>query len=89
MNDNQASPLAHQTLGRALSEEEWALAGELERIFATGEHDFDAVAAALDKSGVRRPSGEPGGWSAAVLQAELSRINASLDAAYAEHGIGA
>jgi hypothetical protein len=30
-----------------------------------------------------------GAWSAAVLEEELARINASLDRAYAENGIGA
>ena len=47
------------------------------------------VARALERDGVKRPSGEQGPWTAAVLEAELARINASLDAAYAEHGIGA
>ena len=40
-------------------------------------------------TGVKRPSGAPGPWTAAVLEQELATINASLDAAYAENGIGA
>jgi hypothetical protein len=43
----------------------------------------------LERDGVKRPSGEKGPWTAAVLEQELARINASLDAAYAENGIGA
>jgi len=89
MNDRSASPLAHQSLGRPLSTAERELATQLGQVFATGTHDFDAVAAALQQRSVARPSGESGPWSAAVLQQELSTINASLDAAYAEHGIGA
>jgi hypothetical protein len=47
---------------------------------------------------VTRQTGSSGGWQyeeylrracAAVLEQELARINASLDAAYAENGIGA
>jgi hypothetical protein len=83
------SRLMHQSLGRPLSAEERALADALEALFRTGEHDFDAVARALERDGVRRPSGAGGPWTAAVLEQELARINASLDAAYAENGIGA
>ncbi len=81
--------LMHQSLGRSLSAEERALADALEAVFRTGEHDFDAVARALERDGVRRPSGAKGPWTAAVLQQELTAINASLDAAYVENGIGA
>ncbi|HVV94533.1 MAG TPA: recombinase-like helix-turn-helix domain-containing protein [Hyphomicrobiales bacterium] len=89
MSTDRTSPLAHQSLGRELTAAERELGAALSRIFATGEHDFAAVAAALGKSGVARPSGTAGAWSAAALEEELSRINASLDQAYAEHGIGA
>jgi len=80
--------LAHQSRGRPLTEPERGLAAALERIFATGEHDFDKVAEALQRDGVPRPSGAAGAWTAAVLEDELKTINASLDAAYAEHGFG-
>jgi hypothetical protein len=83
------SRLKHQSLGRALTEEERALAAALEKVFATGQHDFEQVARALEAGGVKRPSGASGPWTVAVLQDELARINASLDAAYAEKGIGA
>ncbi len=83
------SRLMHQSLGRALSAEERALAEAMEAVFRTGEHDFGALARALERNGVKRPSGASGPWTAAVLEQELAQINASLDAAYAENGIGA
>jgi hypothetical protein len=81
--------LAHQSLGRPLTSEETALAQALERAFRTGQQDFEEVARALERDGVKRPSGASGPWTAAVLEQELVAINASLDAAYAENGIGA
>ena len=81
--------LKHQSLGRPLSAEERALADALEAVFRSGEQDFEAVARALESRGLKRPSGAAGPWTAAVLEQELATINASLDAAYAENGIGA
>ena len=83
------SPLMHQSLGRPLSPEERALAVALEAAFVEGGQDFEGVARALERHGVKRPSGAEGSWTAAVLEHELADINASLDAAYAENGIGA
>ena len=81
--------LKNQSRGRALTAEEEALADALEAIFRTGEQDFEEVARALERARVKRPSGNKEPWTAAVLEQELASINASLDAAYAEHGIGA
>jgi hypothetical protein len=81
--------LRHQSLGRPLTADERALADALEAVFGSGEQDFEGVARALEARGVKRPSGASGAWSAAVLEQELAAINASLDAAYAENGIGA
>jgi len=81
--------LRRQSLGRPLTSDEEALAAAMEKIFRTGEQDFEALARALERDGVKRPSGATGPWTAAVLEQELVRINASLDAAYAENGIGA
>jgi hypothetical protein len=83
------SRLKHQSLGRPLTAEERAFADALEAIFRTGTQDFEEVARALEREGVKRPSGVNGAWNAAVLEEELVRINASLDQAYAENGIGA
>ena len=83
------SRLRHQSLGRPLSAEERALADALEAIFHSGAADFEEVSRALEREGVKRPSGATGTWSAAVLEEELARVNASLDQAYAENGIGA
>ncbi len=82
--------LRHQSLGPAADRQRgrrWPQA--METIFRTGEQDFEAVARALERDGVKRPSGASGPWTAAVLEQELAQINASLDAAYAENGIGA
>src|SRR6202048_2501537 len=81
--------LKNQSRGRVLTAEEEALADALEAIFRTGEQDFEEVARALERARVKRPSGITEPWTAAVLEQELASINASLDAAYAEHGIGA
>jgi hypothetical protein len=81
--------LAHQSLGRPLTAGEAALAQALEKAFRAGHQDFEDVARALELEGVKRPSGAPGPWTAAALEQELIAINASLDAAYAENGIGA
>jgi len=81
--------LRHQSLGRPLTAEESALAQALEKVFRAGAKDFEDVARALDRDGIKRPSGAAGPWTAAVLEQELVGINASLDAAYAENGIGA
>ena len=81
--------LARQSLARALSDHEIALARALEDIFATGTHDFAAVAAALQARAIARPSGARDAWTEATLTDELVSINASLDHAYATAGIGA
>jgi len=81
--------LMHQSLGRPLTPEERALAEALEAVFSAGALDFEEVARALERRGVKRPSGTSGPWTAAALEQELATINASLDAAYAQNGIGA
>jgi len=81
--------LARQSLGRALTDDETALASAIEEIFAVGTHDFAAVAAALQAKNIARPSGVSDAWTEAALFDELKRVNAALDDAYATHGIGA
>jgi hypothetical protein len=81
--------LAMQSLGRDPTAAEQAFARDLEAVFAEGVHDFAAVAAALQARGTARPSGDSGAWTETVLGDELAAANASLDAAYADHGIGA
>jgi hypothetical protein len=76
--------LANQSLRRPFTPAERALADALDEIFGRGIHDFAAVASSLQSAGVGRPSGEAGPWTAQVLDDELKRINASLDAAYAQ-----
>ena len=80
--------LAHQSRARALTAAEQELARALEEIFAAGTHDFAAVAEALQARSIARPSGATATWTRATLAEEMAAINASLDAAYAENGIG-
>jgi hypothetical protein len=81
--------LQNQSLGRALSDDEQALAVALEKAFRAGMHDFNDVARALEQERVKRPSRDIGPWTAQVLEQELKTINSSLDAAYAAKGTGA
>ncbi|WP_238366714.1 recombinase-like helix-turn-helix domain-containing protein [Mesobacterium pallidum] len=85
----QDPALKNQSRGRPLTEAELAFANALERIYETGLHDFAKVVDKLNERGDARPSGETGAWTLEVFEAELKAINASHDAAHAEHGIGA
>ena len=76
--------LANQSLRRPLAPVERSLADALDGIFARGEHDFAAVAKALQSAGVPRPSGQSGPWTAQVLDEELKHVNSSLDEVYAQ-----
>ncbi len=77
---------ARQALGRNLTNEEVAFAEAMQKAFASGVHDPESVAQALEKDRIARPSGRPGAWSGVVLEQELRRINSSLDEAYTTHG---
>ena len=85
----EKSPLAHQSLGRDLTDAERELAQALEAIYAEGIHDFDAVAKELNTRELARPSGDPSPWDRDGLEQELRAINRALDEAYAKNGIGA
>jgi hypothetical protein len=76
--------LGAQALRRELTEAERAFAASLEAIYAAKIHDFELLAAELNKRAVLRPSGSKEPWSVAALGSELAAINASLDKAYAE-----
>ena len=52
--------LRHQSLGRPLTADEEALAQAMEKVFRAGEQDFEALARALERDGVKRPSGAAG-----------------------------
>jgi hypothetical protein len=87
--DTSRPALAHQSLGRPLTEAEAALAVALMAVMGASEHDWDRVAAALSERGVVAPVSGRTDWDRALLEAELQSLNADLDAAYAEHGYGA
>ncbi|MBN7760596.1 hypothetical protein JYP52_05560 [Nitratireductor aquibiodomus] len=81
--------LEHQCRGRELDEREVAFADALMTIYATGEHDFSAVARQLTEKGVVAPRSGRSDWTEALLSEELAATNKELDAAYEAHGYGA
>lgn len=87
--DTSRPALAHQSLGRALSGREQALATALMEVMGAGVHEFAAIAAELARRGVVAPISGRADWDQALLAAELAAINADLDAAYAVNGYGA
>lgn len=87
--DTSRPALAHQSLGRALSETEAALAAAMMEIMGTGQHDVAVIARDLARRGVAAPVSGRSDWTAELLVDELAAINRALDAAYAEHGYGA
>ncbi len=80
-------PLDVQSRGRPLTESEQAFADALEAAFASGIHDLNAVADALNASDIDAPGG--GTWTVDVLVGHLADINRDLDAAFEEDGYGA
>ena len=88
-DDTAQGSLAHQSLGRPLTEAEQALASALMEIYGTGEHDLVAVAAALTDRGVAAPISGRFDWDVSLLENELTEVNRHLDAAYDESGYGA
>ena len=83
------SSLQHQCRGRPLSDGEMQLATALEAMFAAGAAEFAEVARRLSEQAVPAPSSQSTAWTPALLEHELSLINASLDEAYARSGLGA
>lgn len=81
--------LAHQSLGRPLSETERAFAAALMEIYGAGVTEMADVARALTDRSVTAPSNGGTAWTEDSLLAELETANASLDAAYQDHGYGA
>ena len=81
--------LAHQSLGRALNDQETALSVALMEIYGSGASSPADVAAALSERAVAAPSNGSTDWTTEALAAELTALNKDLDAAYAENGFGA
>lgn len=81
--------LAHQSLGRALNEQEKALAAAMMEIYAAGASTLAELAEQLTERRVIAPASGETVWDATLLEAELQTANASLDAAYKTHGYGA
>ena len=81
-NAEMFAKLAHQSLGRSLQGSEAGFADALEAIYIAGISDFSEVAAALTQQSIPAPHSGKTKWDIALLEAELSIINASLDQAY-------
>jgi hypothetical protein len=81
--------LARQSLGRDVTAWERDFSAALEAAFAAGNHEPDAVARALTAAGIPNAQGAPAAWTAATVQQTLMALNADLDAAYRDAGIGA
>lgn len=88
-HDTSRPALAHQSLGRPLSDRETALAAAMMAVMGAGTHDFAQIAAQLSERAVVAPVSGRTDWDEPLLAAELAAINADLDAAYREHGYGA
>jgi hypothetical protein len=80
--------LAHQSLGRTMTEAESALAAALMEIYADGVSGAADVAAALSKRAVLSPVSGHADWTADSLARDLAALNADFDAAYQENGFG-
>lgn len=87
--DSGRPELAHQSRGRVLSDAEAAFAAALSGAFAAGAKDFDAVVQTLRANDVKAPVSGRTDWSLDLLEAELTALNADLDATYQESGYGA
>lgn len=85
----KSAKLAHQSLGRPLSEAEGALADALLAIYTEGFTTPEAVAKKLTANQVAVPSSGGVVWTAELLHSELKRLNQDLDEAYQQQGSGA
>ncbi len=81
--------LAHQSVGRAITAEEHALAEAMMEAYGAGALDLAQVATALTKKGVVAPVSGKTAWDADLLATELKAANETLDATYQTHGYGA
>jgi len=64
----------HQTRDREPTDYENLLGDALEKAFARGVHELEAICAALIEDCVPSPGGKP--WSPALLESELKRLAA-------------
>ena len=87
--DTSRPALAHQSLGRPLTQAEAALAAAMMEIMGQNERDFAKVAEGLAACALPAPVSGRTDWDEALLAAELSALNADLDAAYLDNGYGA
>lgn len=81
--------LARQSVGRAVSEAETALATAMMEIYGAGATTLAEVAEKLSERGVKAPVSGATNWDAASLVVELNAANDSFDESYQTNGYGA
>lgn len=81
--------LARQSVGRAISPEETALAEAMMAAYGAGAATLAEVAEKLTEQGVVAPLSGGTTWDAALLETELRAANETLDATYQSDGYGA
>jgi hypothetical protein len=64
----------HQARDRKPTAYEDLLGDSIERAYATGLHELDALLGYLNKAGPLGPDGQP--WTADTFQAEMARLGA-------------
>lgn len=64
----------HQARQRAPTPYEDLLGDAIERAFAAGVHDLEALVNHINQAGPRGPDGAP--WTAAMFQTEMARLGA-------------
>jgi hypothetical protein len=81
--------LARQSVGRAVTEAEKALATAMMEFYGAGATTLAEVAEKLTERGVTAPASGGTTWDAATMEAELKAANANLDDSYQTNGYGA
>jgi hypothetical protein len=62
----------HQTRSNEPTAHESLLGDSIERAYAAGIHDLEALVAALNRSGPPAPNGEP--WTGETFKREMARL---------------
>ena len=74
MHPNQLYNDIHQTRSAEPTAHESLLGDSIERAYAAGIHDLEALVAALNRSGPPAPNGEP--WTGETFKKEMARLGA-------------
>ena len=86
---NGRPELAHQSLGRPLSDAESRFADALMELYAEGALSPADIAAALTARKIEMPLSGGVDWTGESLARELRAVNEDMDTAYGADGFGA